>query len=38
MAELRSIVMHAQDKWTETGLPRVTMDAARFKSPLLATG
>lgn len=25
MAELRSIVMRAQDKWTETGLPRVTM-------------
>lgn len=25
MAELRSIVMRAQDKWTETGLPRVAM-------------
>lgn len=25
MAELRSIVMRAQDKWTDTGLPRVAM-------------
>ena len=25
LAELRSIVMRAQDKWTETGLPRVAM-------------
>jgi AraC-like DNA-binding protein len=25
MAELRHIVMRAQDKWTETGLPRVAM-------------
>lgn len=25
MAELRSIVMRAHDKWTDTGLPRVQM-------------
>jgi hypothetical protein len=25
MAELRSIVMRAHDKWTDTGLPRVAM-------------